>query len=76
MTTNTTFQVGATYAAGRGDYILIYTVLSRTAKFITLEDKYGDTVRVGCKVSGTREIAFPDGTYSMAPVLVADRIAA
>jgi hypothetical protein len=74
MTTNT-FQIGNTYNTGRGsDYVWFFTVVSRTAKFITIEDQYGDRHRVGVKMSCGREVAFPLGHYSLAPMLVADQV--
>jgi hypothetical protein len=75
-TTTTTFQIGETYDTGRcADYVWTFTVLSRTAKFLTIEDKYGDTSRVGVWVSDGVEKALPMGRYSMAPVIMADRYA-
>ena len=73
--TNTAaFTIGATYTTGRAaDYIWTFTVIARTAKFITIEDKYGDVARVGVKVDGGREWALPLGSYSMAPVISSDR---
>jgi hypothetical protein len=76
-TTNTAtaaFQIGATYNTGRAaDYVWTFTVIARTAKFITLEDKYGEVTRVGVKLDGGREWALPLGSYSMAPVISSDR---
>lgn len=76
MTTNhtTTFRIGSTYDTGRGDYVWTFTVIDRTAKFLTLEDEDGKTRRVGVRVSGDREVAMPLGRYSMAPVLAADSL--
>ena len=73
--TNTAaFAIGTTYTTGRGaDYVWTFTVIARTAKFITVEDKYGEVTRVGVKNYDGREIALPLGTYSMAPVISSDR---
>ena len=45
ITSPARFTVGTTYNTGRGDYCWTFTVIARTAKFITIEDKYGDVVR-------------------------------
>ena len=78
--TNTTditaFEVGDTYTARsacNNDCIYEWTVTKRTAKFITVETKYGDIARVGVKVDGNVENALPFGNYSMAPMIFADR---
>lgn len=72
-----TFEVGATYTTGRGDYEWTFTVLSRTAKFITIrENLTGEIKRVGVRVwnfDGCRESAYPHGEYSQCAVLFADR---
>ena len=79
MTTTTethTFQTGATYVANWAtDHTLrtLLTVVKRTPKFITLEDSDGKTMRVGVKVDEQGEWALPFGTFSMAPVVRADR---
>jgi hypothetical protein len=74
-TTTTTFQIGETYTTGAADYVWEFTVTARTAKFLTLLDKYGDTSRVGCSISPYDGIekALPLGRYSLAPVISADR---
>lgn len=74
-TTTTTFQIGETYTTGRADYVWEFTVIGRTAKFLTLLDEYGTTIRVGCSISPYDgvERALPLGRYSMAPVISADR---
>jgi hypothetical protein len=72
--TNTAaFQIGTTYSTGRADYVWTFTVVGRTAKFITIKDQWGDISRVGVRVSGDREVALPLGSYSMAPVISSDR---
>lgn len=74
-TTNTPtikFQTGLKYSARSVcDYNCIWTfkVIKRTAKFITIEDQYGEQKRVGVKVWGDSETAYPLGNYSMCPVI-------
>lgn len=76
MTSATTFRIGATYTTGEGhDYVWHFTVTARTAKFLTLVDKYGDTTRVGVYSVDGVESALPLGRYSMAPVITAARLA-
>lgn len=76
MSSATTFRIGATYTTGEGhDYVWHFTVTARTAKFITLVDKYGDTSRVGVYSFDGIEHALPLGRYSMAPIISADRLA-
>ena len=73
--TTATFTTGTTYTTcPTRDYVWTFTVTSRTAKFITIEDSHGDTVRVGVWSSDNTEKCFPLGRYSMAPVLTADSI--
>lgn len=64
------FKVNQTYATrsiGDSNCVFQYTVILRTAKFVTLEDEYGETVRVKVTPIGNGgEIAYPDGKYSMA----------
>ncbi len=67
----TTFQPGATYAVRSNcdwDTVFRYTVVSRTARFITIDTGW-ETKRVGVKVSDGVEYALPEGSYSMAPVI-------
>ena len=79
-TTAAAFQVGNTYDTGRADYRWFFTVLSRTAKFITIQDVShgkGDISRVGVKAGWQgHEIALPLGSYSMAPTISADEVTA
>ena len=68
------FKVGETYSTRSAcdyDCVFSYTVKKRTAKFITIEDKHGRVRRVGVKVWGNEESAYPEGTYSMCPVISA-----
>jgi len=76
MTTTTTTT--ATFTADDelacrfiGDHNCIYrfTVLGRTAKFVTLSH-YGKTLRVGIKVDRDgNEFCYPLGTYANCPTL-------
>lgn len=71
-----TFAVGTTYTttlACSSTTRLVYTVLKRTAKFITIEDHHGEVRRVGVKTDDQGEWALPDGNYSMAPTIRAAR---
>lgn len=70
------FEVGKTYeakSAASHSWRPLYTVVLRTAKFITIEDADGKRKRVGVKPSPSGEWAFPDGRYSMALILRAER---
>ena len=74
--TTTTFEAGQTYvmrwitdASAR----TLYTVVSRTAKFVVIEDADGNRTRAGVKTFEGVEIVHPHGRYSMAPTLKADR---
>jgi hypothetical protein len=73
---NTTFEIGKTYYAHSAcdyDTIFAYTVIKRTAKFITIDSGY-DTRRVGVRRNNDGiEICLPQGSFSMAPVLRANR---
>lgn len=76
MTTQT-FQIGQTYEARSAcdyDTVWTFTVTARTARFITIEDKWGETKRVGVRTWNGIEFASPLGTYSMAPVISADKV--
>lgn len=74
----TKFTPGTIYATRSiCDYncVFSFTVVRRTAKFITIEDKFGEAKRVGVSegYDGGYEIAYPLGKFSMAPLLRADR---
>lgn len=83
MTTSTTtpanvvaFTVGVTYVMRSAcDHQMrkLYTVVGRSAKFVTVEDSDGKRKRVGVRVHRGVECCLPWGSYSMAPVLHADR---
>ena len=73
------FTVGATYSARSFcdyDCVWTFTVIARTARFITIIQE-GETTpkRVGVRTWNGVESASPLGTYSMAPVLSANRAA-
>jgi len=70
------FETGKTYTtrfATNASMTIAFTVIKRTAKFITVEDKYGTVARVGVKIDDEGEYALPTGSYSMAPVIKANR---
>lgn len=71
-----TFEVGKTYATRSAcDYecVFAFTVLARSAKQITIEDKHGNVSKRGVQLWDDAEMCFPQGRYSMAPVIRADR---
>lgn len=71
------FEVGRSYQArSAGDHNCIWTfeVTARTAKFVTLLEESGEVRRVGVLVTdGSGEWCKPFGTYSLCPVLRAER---
>jgi hypothetical protein len=77
MTTDTAlikFAIGdtlGTRSACDYDCIFRFTVVSRSAKFVTLQ-YYNDIKRVGIKVRDGREYCSPLGCHSMSPILYAD----
>jgi hypothetical protein len=77
--TVTAFTVGAAYPARfvtDASLAPLWTVLSRSAKFITVQDPTGRTKRVGIRIWEGEETALPYGSYSMAPCIKASRPAA
>lgn len=71
----TTFQAGRSYYGrfiGDSDARITLTVASRTAK--TIKTTAGKTLRVA--EYGGAEFVKPLGSYSMAPVITAERVAA
>lgn len=72
MTTFVPGQKLATRSMANYDCVFRFTVISRTAKFVTLDDGY-DTYRVKIKIWDNAEVCMPYGMYSMAPVLVAGK---
>jgi hypothetical protein len=70
------FQPGRIYYCRSScdhDTVFRYTVLSRTARQITIRDDCGSVSRRGVKVDRGAEVCYPEGHYSMAPVIRADR---
>lgn len=70
------FEAGSTYTTQSAiDHtdVTDYTVVRRTAKFVTLRRDDGHTCRVGVKTDHRGEWARPEGRYSMAPILMAHR---
>jgi hypothetical protein len=76
-TTMNTFQIGNTYnvrSSCNWDCIFSFRVVSRTAKFITVDDGY-NTKRVGVTIDEDGvERALPQGNYSMAPIIWANKV--
>lgn len=74
--TTTAFLAGGSYEARSAcdhDTVWIFEVVARTAQYITIVDDEGKQRHVGVRVWDGVELASPLGTYSMAPVLRADR---
>lgn len=75
MSNTAKFQVGHTYQSRSfidHEWVTNYTVVARTAKFVTLND--GSRIRrVGIKTNEWGEWVLPDGSYSLAPVLRAEK---
>lgn len=79
----TRFEIGATYVmrtySDGDDYASRYTVVARTAKFVTIRGDFPDNTpnphdrRVGIRVWDGEEVCSPWGRYSMAPVLSSSR---
>lgn len=72
------FEIGKTYSTRSAcdwDTIFSYTVIARTEKTVTLEDKHGHVSRRGVKpdYDGVAEACYPEGRYSMCPLIKADR---
>ena len=70
------FEVGKTYYAHSAcnyDCVFTYTVISRTAQTATLEDSFGKRSRRKIHNDGAAEWILPQGSYSMAPTISADR---
>jgi hypothetical protein len=69
------FEVGKTYQTRSicdHDCIYSFKVLSRTAKFLMIEE-HGETYRRGVYLYDGVEHCKPHGTYSMCAVISADR---
>lgn len=70
------FNVGSTYTTGDpgsrtdAERVFSYNVISRTAKTVTVT-KQGRINRRGIHIADGVEFIFPEGRYSMAPVIKA-----
>lgn len=84
MTTTTTTTTGARFKVGQtvtarsacdSECVFVWTVTARSARFVTFTDDTGRDARVGVKVDAHTgaEWAMPQGSFSMAPVVRADR---
>ena len=74
------FKTGETYSARSicdYDCVFSFTILSRTAKTVTIE-KHGRITKRGVKHSeyDNCEMCYPLGSYSMAPTIYANKPAA
>lgn len=74
----TKFEVGKTYATCSicdSDCWFEYTVIKRTKCTVTLRDKFGNERRRKIQFSryDDAEIVYPQGSYSMCPILDAGR---
>lgn len=73
----TKFIVGRKYymrSACNYDCMWKYTVVDRTAKTVTLEDDNGKMIKCRLSEYDGAERCKPLGSYSMAPVLRADKL--
>jgi hypothetical protein len=73
------FQEGVTYATRSicdHDCIFSFTIVSRTAKRVTIKDKRGEVSKRGVSTWAGVEQFKPFGSYSMAAIIGADRILA
>ena len=69
------FEIGKTYfTRSICDFNCIFeeTIVSRTDK--TVKTASGKTLRVNDKLSSDRELIWPEGKYSMAPVIGSDKV--
>lgn len=77
MSTVKIFEVGKRYfmrSACNYEAVWVYTVISRTKKFVTLQDDKSRVRRRGVYVLNNEERTNPLGTFSMAPVLAAGNV--
>lgn len=69
------FEIGKTYShnfvCDSGCWV-DWTVLKRTAKTVTIESR-GRTFRRAIKTDDRYEYCLPTGSYSMAPILTAEK---
>ncbi len=77
--TTAEFEVGKTYATSSicdHNCIFSYMIVKRTEKTVTIRDKFGKVKRCKIHSNGQAEYIFPQGVYSMCPVLEADDLVA
>lgn len=68
------FEIGKTYYVESGPCVFEFTIVARTAKFITYTQRNDSTERrVGITSYDGHEYAMPFGKFSMAPQINADR---
>jgi hypothetical protein len=75
----TAFTLGSTYecrSLSDWDTVYRFTVVARTARFVTFADRFGDTRRVGVWESNGVEWACPYGKYANCATICAERPAA
>jgi hypothetical protein len=68
----TTFNVNQTYSVKSicdSECVFSYTVIKRTAKRITIKDKFNRIEKRGISIINGQEICYPEGKYSMCPVI-------
>ena len=73
----TQFQLGKTYfdrSACDYDCVFSFTILARTAKTVTIENKRGEQSKRGLQVRDGVEQFKPFGTYSMCTVVRANKL--
>ena len=73
-----TFEIDKTYTfrfIGDSDSCVPVKILNRTAKFVTVKTRGEDPIRCKIYIYDGAERCRPLGTYSMCPVLSAERIA-
>ena len=71
-----TFEIDKTYTfrfIGDADSCVPVKILKRTAKFVTVQVRNEEPTRCKVKIWNGSESCYPLGTYSMCPILSADR---
>ena len=66
------FETGKTYSCKSicdSECIFSFYVVKRTNKFLTLRSKHNEVFRVGVSEYEGNEVCFPNGKYSMAPII-------
>jgi len=70
------FEIGKTYGSRSicdSDCIFEYVIIGRTAKQLTMVNWKGETVRKGVREQDGEEVCYPEGRYSMCPIIRASR---